>query len=130
VVAYVEETRHVDVHQPAVPVVGHTAAVVDLGDQVLERVPRRLIVLVEVQPQAQLGHLEIGIVEIVRDIPPQIEELAPVDEHGVEPAHGVEQLLVLEGLAARVELLVAHVVDQPRHVRLEALGRLGGHLQR
>mmetsp|Transcript_29052 Transcript_29052/g.63632 ORF Transcript_29052/g.63632 Transcript_29052/m.63632 type:complete len:303 (+) Transcript_29052:1298-2206(+) len=123
-----EKLRHVDVHQPSVEIVRDAPAVVDLGDEILERIPWCLLVLVEVEPQAELRDLEVGVVEVVGDVPAEVSELAPIDEHRVEPAHGVEQLLVLGRLAACLELALGHVVHQPRHVGLETLWRLGRHL--
>ncbi len=51
VVVYVGE------QETAVPLVRHVAAVVDPGDQVLERVPRRVLVLVQVDAQQVLRDL-------------------------------------------------------------------------
>mmetsp|Transcript_8761 Transcript_8761/g.28873 ORF Transcript_8761/g.28873 Transcript_8761/m.28873 type:complete len:812 (+) Transcript_8761:355-2790(+) len=123
-----EELVHVHVHQPPVAVVGHPAAIVDLGDEVLERLPRRLLVLVEVEAQAQLRHLKVRVVKVVRDVPTEVAKLAPVDEERVEPAHREEQLLVLVRLCALREARLGKVLDEPRHIGLEPLGRLRGHL--
>ena len=47
----------------------------------------------------------------------------------MEPAHGVQELLVLVRLATRIELDLRDIINQPSHVCLEALGRLSRHLE-
>lgn len=42
----------------AVPVVGHVTSVVDPSDEVLEGVPGNLLVLVQVEAQQALAHLQ------------------------------------------------------------------------
>lgn len=53
-----EEVIDVGDQDAAVPVVGHVTSVVDPGDEVLEGVPGNLLVLVQVEAQQTLAHLE------------------------------------------------------------------------
>lgn len=53
-----EEVIDVGNQDAAVPVVGHVTSVVDPGDEVLESIPGNLLVLVQVEAQQALAHLE------------------------------------------------------------------------
>ena len=67
-----------------VPVVRDAAAVVDVPVDVLERRPWDHLLLVEEHAQRLNGHLEVGGVEVVPDVPAERAELAPLLHGGVE----------------------------------------------
>ena len=75
-----------------------------------------------------LSYLKIGIVEAVVDVPAEVEELLPLEQNRVKEAQTEEELLVLVGLLAYVELGVGHLGVEALGVGLDALGRLGGDL--
>jgi len=62
------------------------SAVVDVCDEVLERIPRGIVVKIEVLGEQVLRHLEVRVVELVRDVPAEHQELATLDEDAVEVA--------------------------------------------
>ncbi len=66
-------------------------------------------------------HLEVGVVEVVGDVPAEHEELAALDQRGVEVGEAEEQLLVAVRAVAARELLLRHQVVQPLDVRLQTL---------
>ena len=68
-----------------------------------------------------LTRLEVGVVEVVRDVPAKHQELATFDEYRVEVAQTEQQLLVLVRLVAAIELCVADALVHPLHVRLQPL---------
>ena len=65
--------------------------------------------------------LEVGVVEVVLDVPAEHEELASLDEDRVEVDQTEQQLLVLLGAVTSSELLLVHSRVHALHVRLESL---------
>mmetsp|Transcript_48475 Transcript_48475/g.115315 ORF Transcript_48475/g.115315 Transcript_48475/m.115315 type:complete len:364 (+) Transcript_48475:1022-2113(+) len=119
----------VGVDQPPVPRVCHPPAVVRLADQVPDRLPRRVLVVVDVQHQHVLADVEVRVVEIVGDVPPEVLELPPLEQRRVEEAQLKHHLLILVRLRAPLELRFRELVVQAREVRLEPARRLRRHLQ-
>jgi hypothetical protein len=60
---------HVREQQASVPVVGYAAAVVDLGNEISQCIPGRVRIVAQVDAQDALTDLEVGIVEVVGDVP-------------------------------------------------------------
>lgn len=59
----VEVVSDVGVEQTTVPVICHMTSIVDRSYQELDRLPRRFIILVQIQAQQVLGHLSITITQ-------------------------------------------------------------------
>ena len=88
------------VHQQLVEAVGDAAAVLDLADHVAHRLPRRLARLLRVHlHQVVLQELDAGrqvrLVELVRHVPANGAELAPLLGDRVQEAHDEQQLAPL-----------------------------------
>ena len=66
-------------------------------------------------------HLEVRVVEVVRDVPAKHQELAALNQHGVEVAQAEQELLVFVRLVTTIKLEVAHTLIHPLHVRLQTL---------
>ena len=104
-----------------------------LPNEVLEAVPRYLVIthlhlLRQVGPQDVHAHLEVGLVEVIRDVPPDLAILAALLHDCVEERehkHEGGECLVgtLEQRQGRdLEVRAAHV-------QLEAIWRLSDNLQ-
>mmetsp|Transcript_5662 Transcript_5662/g.19199 ORF Transcript_5662/g.19199 Transcript_5662/m.19199 type:complete len:711 (+) Transcript_5662:204-2336(+) len=123
-----------DAHQRlAVVGVGAAPAVVALADGIADGLEGHLLgELVDEHEQLPHGDLQVGVGELVLDIPAQGPELDALLHEGVEEAQPEEQLVeLLRPLPRAVEEL--RVVDGVVEVRLhdvcaEPLGRLVGHL--
>eukprot|EP00982_Pelagococcus_subviridis_P013196 31229-Pelagococcus_subviridis.AAC.8 len=100
-------------HAP-IDLVRDAAAVVGLGDEILQRVPRRVLVRVEVRLQDVVGDGKVRVVEVVRDVDAQRSKLSSLEHDGVEVRQREEELRVLVLRLARVEGLL-------RDARLTAL---------
>jgi len=68
-----------------------------------------------------MPYLEVGVVEVVGNIPAKHEELASFNEHRMKVAQTEQKLLVLVRLVTAVELLVANALIHALHVRLQTL---------
>lgn len=67
------------------------------------------------------SHLKVRVIEAVDDVPAQLQELLPLQQHTVEEAEREEQLPVEDGPRAAFELLLCHQLVQTLHVGLQAL---------
>mmetsp|Transcript_40364 Transcript_40364/g.119668 ORF Transcript_40364/g.119668 Transcript_40364/m.119668 type:complete len:1559 (+) Transcript_40364:130-4806(+) len=120
---------HVRAQHPVVRVLRHAAAVVRLGDEVADGVPGDLVrVQVDVDRQDVLADVEVGVVEVVADVPAQELELPALQEDRVEEAEAEEEPAVLVRLADAVVALLRGVHQETVEVGLQALRRLGRHL--
>mmetsp|Transcript_50312 Transcript_50312/g.113030 ORF Transcript_50312/g.113030 Transcript_50312/m.113030 type:complete len:225 (+) Transcript_50312:1489-2163(+) len=125
---------HIRPHHAPVAVVRDAPAVHDLADEVAQRVPRDLGVVVrvclgEVVVQQSDGHREVGVVEVVTDIPAHLAVLAPLLHHGVEEGED-EDARAEGGVRAGGERLLVHLGVGGEHVEAETVWRLGDHLDR
>mmetsp|Transcript_66951 Transcript_66951/g.173574 ORF Transcript_66951/g.173574 Transcript_66951/m.173574 type:complete len:333 (+) Transcript_66951:1144-2142(+) len=111
--------------QPHVLVVCDAAAIVHLGDDVLQRCPGDLGLSDEVHAHLLAGHLEVGVHPLVGDVPTDGAELAALQDHRVEEGEAKEQFFVLSGLlrAGLVDVL-ADVLEGTAEVGAQALRRL------
>lgn len=66
-------------------------------------------------------HLKVRVVEVVRNVPSEHEELATFYEDRVEVAETEEKFLVLVRFMAAVELLVTNTLVHALYVSLQAL---------
>ena len=127
---FAEKLVQVPGEHAAVNLIRHAPAVVRLADEVLERVPGRLFVRVQVRLQNVVRHGVVRVVEVVRDVDAQLAELAPLQHHGVEVSEREEQLGVLGARTALGEGLLRDAgLVQAREVGAQPLGGLGGHLE-
>lgn len=117
-----------DRDEPAVLVVGDPAAVVGLGDHVVERGELDLLVLVQEDLELQHGDRQVGRGEFVGDVPTQRAELAALEHSGVEEGEAEEQLLPNLRLKTVLELLGVEGEVRAQQVVLEALRGLVGEL--
>mmetsp|Transcript_372 Transcript_372/g.699 ORF Transcript_372/g.699 Transcript_372/m.699 type:complete len:251 (-) Transcript_372:1384-2136(-) len=121
-----------DGHQPSVLVLSHSAAVVALSGEVVEGVEGHLLgVLVNENQELSGADSEVGLVELVLDVPAEGAEEPSLLDEGVEEAEAEEHLPEDPGLGARLEpLLVGDGVSAEglHQVRLQAHGGLVGHL--
>ena len=91
--------------------------------QVLQGVPRRLLVLVQVNTQQVLRHFKIRIIEAVLYIPAKHKELPPLQQHAVKETQREQQLLVFVLPVTATELLFCDQLVQALHVCLQTLWR-------
>ena len=127
---------HVGVEHAPVEVVDGAAAVHDLADEVAQARPRYLVVAV-LDRLAQIGveylhaDAEVGLVEVVGDIPADLVVLAALLHHGVEEGeHEDERRKGLVRARLLAERGRADLVEGVLQVELEAIGRLGDDLER
>mmetsp|Transcript_28948 Transcript_28948/g.91294 ORF Transcript_28948/g.91294 Transcript_28948/m.91294 type:complete len:220 (-) Transcript_28948:198-857(-) len=107
----------------------HASTVVGLCDEVADGRPRDISrVLVQVHGQDVLAYIEVGIVEVIRNVPTEHLELPPLEEDRMEPTEREEQLPVIVHLADTVVALVRRVHQEPHDVRLQPPRRLRRHL--
>merc|ERR1719238_288747 len=97
-VAFLENFRRIecgeDLHdRSSVLAVRHTAAIVRLGDHVLQCCPRDLLEFVEELAELLPGNIVVGLRESVRDIPANCTKLPPVEDERMEEAEPEEELL-------------------------------------
>mmetsp|Transcript_66775 Transcript_66775/g.204363 ORF Transcript_66775/g.204363 Transcript_66775/m.204363 type:complete len:344 (-) Transcript_66775:4439-5470(-) len=108
------------------------ASVVALASQVIQRRDWRLVgVIVQEHHELARGNAQVIFCELVRNIPPQRSEEAPLLDDSVEEAQAENEPLERRLVGARLEELLLrqriHVV-RARHVGPQALRRLVGHL--
>jgi len=115
-------------NEPHVLIVGDTPAIVDLGDDHVQRLVRDDCLRVHVLFDLQVGSVEVRVHPVVGDVPADGAEFAPLQNYGVEEGQREEQLLELARLVGGVVELVLDLVVGPRQVGLKAFGRLVGEL--
>mmetsp|Transcript_13600 Transcript_13600/g.34405 ORF Transcript_13600/g.34405 Transcript_13600/m.34405 type:complete len:273 (-) Transcript_13600:2791-3609(-) len=122
---FVEVPLQESADQTHILVVRHPAAIVHLGDDVLQRCPGDLGLSDEVHAHLLAGHLEVGVHPLVGDVPTDGAELAALQDHRVEEGEAKEQFFVLSGLlrAGLVDVL-ADVLEGTAEVGAQALRRL------
>ena len=81
----------VAVEHPAIELVCHPAAVVRLGNEIPQRIPRDLAVALEIGPQQIVRYAEIGVVKVVGDVESQRAEFSPFQQGAVKVGEGEEQ---------------------------------------
>ena len=69
--------RNVHAHEPAIKIVRDAATIVGVCNEVLQGIPRRLFVHINVDTQHILRNQKVTFVELVRNVEAQIAELAP-----------------------------------------------------
>mmetsp|Transcript_35967 Transcript_35967/g.76746 ORF Transcript_35967/g.76746 Transcript_35967/m.76746 type:complete len:365 (-) Transcript_35967:3434-4528(-) len=126
---WTEELCHVRPEHAIVGVLSNATAVVGFRDEVPHSVPGDVVrVLVEVHRDDVLADIEIGVIEVVPNVPAEHLEFPALEENSVEPTKREEELLVLGRFLDSVVLLFGHGHDEPGEIRLDTLGRLRRHL--
>mmetsp|Transcript_25191 Transcript_25191/g.84666 ORF Transcript_25191/g.84666 Transcript_25191/m.84666 type:complete len:256 (-) Transcript_25191:12061-12828(-) len=118
----------------AVHVVGDSAAVHGVADEVLERPPGQFLVasvkcLFQVQRKQFPRNLKVTLVEVVADVPADLAVLPALLHHRVQPRQH-EQARGKGGMRALVVDGLVHLGVRRPHVQLQAVGRLRHHFQR
>mmetsp|Transcript_46775 Transcript_46775/g.83841 ORF Transcript_46775/g.83841 Transcript_46775/m.83841 type:complete len:345 (+) Transcript_46775:834-1868(+) len=128
-----EEVSEDGHHCPAVPGVCDTAAVHNLPDHVLQRLPRDLWLLIKEHEQPLEGHRQVDIPKVILDVPAKRAKLLALRDDGVEEAGPKQQLVVGIFLGALRECLFAvehvnrlDVVVAAQEIRTDARGVLVG----
>jgi hypothetical protein len=75
-------------------------------------------------------YLEVGIVEVVQNVPAKHQKLAAFNEDRVEEAQRKQQLLVFVWFVTPSELLVSDSLIQTFHIRFQALHPRNHRLER
>lgn len=103
---------HCSITTSSLSITTKTGAASHLRDQILERIPRRVLVRVQVRLEQVIRHSEIGVVEVVGNIEAQRPEFTALEEDRVEVGERKEKLLVLSGrFALGVRLFGDRVVE-------------------
>ena len=69
--SFAVESVEVAVENPAIELVRHSTAIVCLGDEIPQGVPRDLAIALEVGSQQIVRDAEIGVIEVVTNVEPQ-----------------------------------------------------------
>ena len=104
--------------------VGHTASIRGLRNQVAQTLPRNLFIGVQIQSQNVLAHLKVGVVEVVGNVETQGAKFASLQQNTMVEAQGEQQAAVLYFLGTAVEFLLRNEIVEPQQVVLQTLGRL------
>mmetsp|Transcript_14309 Transcript_14309/g.34769 ORF Transcript_14309/g.34769 Transcript_14309/m.34769 type:complete len:690 (-) Transcript_14309:4721-6790(-) len=135
--AFIEVLGGVRVHEQLVEGVGDAPAVLNGGDHVRHRSPRRGgellgVHLHEVVLQKLHACTEVRLVELVADVPAQGPELAALLDDGVHVTHHKEHLAPLVA-RHRIQHVLAHpgvrVAQACAHPHGGLVGELDGHLK-
>ena len=114
---------------PLIPEVSDTAAVRDLGSDVLERVPRD-VALAAKHLEVEQGRLAVRIRELVLDVPAERAELLALLDDGVEEANAEHDLAPLVAQNILLEEGLGYFGEGALDVGAQALRRLIRHLDR
>ena len=106
--------------QTPVSAVRHAATVVALAEQIVECGERQVLVLVQEHLQLPQADAQVGLVELVGDVPAEGAELAALLDEGVEEAEAEEEFAPRHGLVAVVEEV--EVRDGVVHVGADEVG--------
>mmetsp|Transcript_46558 Transcript_46558/g.109070 ORF Transcript_46558/g.109070 Transcript_46558/m.109070 type:complete len:203 (-) Transcript_46558:2274-2882(-) len=105
------------------------AAVVGLRNEVPDGIPGNLRrILVQVHSQDILTNVEVGVVEVVANVPSQHLELLSLEQNSMEPAEREEEPPVLLGLFHAVVMLLGGILQQAHQVGLQTFRWLCCHL--
>jgi len=135
----VEQLIAVNCDELAIIIIGNTATIVCLGNQVADGLPwdwlvglevgvlDTLLVAAHVQGECVLADLVVRIIETVGNVPTKRLELLTFNKNGVEPHETVDSLAELHVLLALCESF-AHVLVHAHRIGFDATRRLYSRL--
>lgn len=132
-----EEVTHVLIEicaqHPAIKVITDSPSIHRVTNEILETSPWDLLVpilhrLGEVETQEATTDVEVTLIEVIGNIPPNLPKLPPLQDNGMEVAEGVD-----ERAEGPVRTLLQHIIGQTAeggaHVELQTIRRLRHDLE-
>jgi hypothetical protein len=111
-----------------IPIISNTTTIIDLAGYVKHGIPRDFFLLIKEDLQHSGGCFEVGVIEVVSDVPTEGTELPSLLQDSVEEGQTEDEFLPGISLLAVIQEVISEVLISTLQVCPHTSGRLSGQL--